>query len=67
MNKKHSFHITKTTDTVVSDICLLTSSFLKVQKTHLQPKTVSSKFQKEFLADVKLKNLSWKSNSSNKN
>ena len=74
-NKEHSFQLTKTTETGVSDIHLLMSTFTKVQTRRLPPKMVmhrdfknfNEKALEAFLEDVKLKSFSRKSDGSNEN
>ena len=71
-NKEHSFRSTKTTETGVSDVHFLVSTFMKAQTTRLPPKKVVYRDcenfnEKAFLEDVKLKNLSRKSDDSNEN
>ena len=70
-NKEKSFQLTKTTETGVTDVHLLISTFTKAQTTRLPPKKVMYRdfknFKKAFLEDVKLKNFSQKSDDSNEN
>ena len=71
-NKEHLFQLTKTTETVVSDVHLLISTFMKAQTTRLPPKKVMYRdfknfSEKAFLEDVKPKTLSPRSNDSNEN
>ena len=52
------------TETSVSDVHLLISTFMKTQSTFLPPKKVmyrdlKSFNKKAFLEDIKLKNFSW--------
>ena len=59
-NKEHSFQLTEMTETGVSDVNLLISTFIKAQTTCLPPKNVMYKDfknfnEKAFLEDVKLK------------
>ena len=71
-NKEHSFQLTKTTETGVSDVHLLISTFMKAQITRLPPKRFMYRDfknfnEKAFLEDVKLKNLFRKSDDPNEN
>ena len=71
-NKEHSFQLTKTTETGVSDVHLLISTFMIAQTTRLPLERVAYKDFKNFnekvyLQKVKLKNLSRKSDDSNEN
>ena len=64
--------LTKTTETGVSNVHLLILTFMKAQTTRLPPKKVmymdfKSFNEKAFREDVKLKNLSRKSDDSNEN
>ena len=65
-NNEHSFQLTKITETGVSYVHLLMSTFIKVQITRLSPKKVIYRNFKNFhekaiQEDVKLKNISRKS------
>ena len=56
-NKEHSFQLTKTTETGVSDVHLLISTFMKAQTTRLPPTKVMHRYfknfdEKAFLEDV---------------
>ena len=70
--KEHSFQLTKTTETGVSDVHLLISTFMRTQTICLPPKKVMYRDfknlnEKAFLENVKLKNLSRKNDDSNEN
>ena len=67
-NKEHLFQLTNTTETGESIVHLLISTFMKAQTTCLPTKKVMYRDlknvnEKAFLEDVKLKNLSRKSDS----
>ena len=71
-NKEHSFQLTMTTETGVSDVHLLVSIFIKVQTICLPPEKVMYRDfenfnEKSFLENDKLKKLSRKSDDSNEN
>ena len=65
--------VTKTTETDVSDVHLLISTFMKAHTTCLPPKKVimyrdlKNFNEKAFLEDIKLKNFSQKSDDSSQN
>ena len=47
-NKEHSFQLTKTTETGISDVYFLISTFMKEQTTRLPPKKVVYRDFKKF-------------------
>ena len=66
-NKEHSFQLTKTTETGVSDVHLLISAFMKAQPTRLPLKKVMYRDVKNFNEKAFLESFSRKSDDSKEN